>query len=153
METSTTQRLSFGRRVSSRVAAELSRPASQEEIQVEPRASSRPTVSAFLVRASCKSKFKVVAGPAGPLSCSSLPRGSQLHRFEPSGGVSRQSFRRAGLCLKVRSAGGGRSCLWASMSELAVSWHFHRCAASTHRRPNPSVKGTSRRRAAPYVER
>jgi len=153
METSTSHRLSFGQRVSSRGSAQQSRSARQQSIQVEPRASLRPRVSAILVQAAGKSKFKVVAGPAGPVSCSSLPQGSQLHRFESSGRVSPPVLCRAGASLRVRSVGGGRSCPWASMSELAVSWHFHRCAARSHRRPNPSVKGTSRKRAAPYVER
>jgi hypothetical protein len=153
MEISTSQRLSFGRRDSSQVAGEQSRPALQQAVQGEPRASLRPRVSDFLVRAACKSKFKVVTGPAGPVSCSSLPKGGQLYRFESSGRVSPPVLCRAGASLWVRSVGGGRSCPGASMSELAVAWHFHRRAASPHRRPNLSVKGTSRKRAAPYVER
>jgi len=153
METSTSQRLSFGRRVSSQVAGEQCRPAMQQTGQGEPRASLRPRVAGFLVRAACKSKFKVVAGPAGPVSCSSLPKDSQLHRSESSGRVSPPVLCRAGAILRVRSVSGGRSYPWASMSELVVSWHFHRCAPSPSRRPNPSVKGTSRKRAAPYVER
>jgi hypothetical protein len=153
METSTSLRLSFGQRVSSQVVGEQSRPSLQQAVQDEPRASLRPRVAGFLVRAAYKSIFKVVAGPSGPVSCSSLPQGSQLHRSESSGRVSPPVLCRAGASLRVRSVGGGRSCPWASMSELAVSWHFHRCAAFPHRRPNPSVKGTSRKRAAPYVER
>ena len=153
MEISTSHRLSFGQRVSSRGSAQQSRSARQHSIQVEPRASLRPRVSAFLVQAAGKSRFKVVAGPAGPVSCSSLPQGGQLHRFEPSGRVSRRSSAAQAPTSGFVQLASGWYFLWASMSESAVSWHFHRCAAWSHRRPNPSVKGTSRKRAAPYVER
>jgi hypothetical protein len=142
METFIFQRLSFGQRVNSPVSSEQSRQWRQAT-PVQRRASVRPRVFSFLVLTVCKSKVKVVAGPAGPVSCSSLPQGSQPHRFKPSGGLLQSSSCRAVVSPRVGSQRSVRPCLLRSTSGLAVFRHFHRRAAWLHRRPNPSVKGTS----------
>ena len=156
MENSAFQRLSIGQRVKCQPAPTHSRQ--RQESQGHARSSWQQSGSSPLLLAVCRSKFKVVAGPAGPVSSSSFPQGSRRLRFAPSGRLSQPVFRRLVFGLLVGSRPSGQRRLKPAKSELAVTRHFHRCAASLFRRPNPSVKGTSTSglrplAAAPYVER
>jgi hypothetical protein len=153
METSTSHFLSFSQRASSRGSAQQSRSARRQSLQVEPRASLRPRAqpSGFKLLASQNSRWwQGLPAPSLVLRCRRA-----VSFIGPSQvvGCRRQSCAAQAVAPGlVRSAANGLVS-GASMSELAVAWHIHRRAASPHRRPNPSVKGTSRKRAAPYVER
>ena len=166
MKNSSSQRLSFGRqvksqpapvhsqqrhRVSSRVASKHSRQ-SQQFIPVHGRRLLQSSGLSFMVLSACKASFKVVPGPVWPVSCCSLSQGGLGHRFASCGEWSKPAFRRPVFGLLVRSQRSGHRRRQAATSGFAVLRHFHRCASSSIRRPNPSVKGTGLR-PAPYVER
>jgi hypothetical protein len=154
MEAALLQRFGLGRVANSRVAF-AQRRMQRKGVPVRPVASLQPSDRGSQSPSSMRSKFKVVAGPAGPVSCSSLPKGSKPWRLMQSVRLHSQ--------LRVVQAAGPRPISSAvlpprlsqsgSNSMLAVAWYSPRPAAWPPQRPNPSVKGTSRKRAAPYVER
>jgi len=106
-------------------------------------------------RSVSKYEPKVVAGPAGPLSCSSMCLQKQLcsscppyssHQEQVIAILAWPVVARSRPARSLVGSSAGWSC-WAIA-------HQHQTSASCSPvRPNPSVKGTSRKRAAPYVER
>jgi len=117
-----------------------------------------PSGSSFPRRQSAtKYKSKVVAGPAGPLSCSSMrlqilvcsscPPFRSL-REQVTAILAWPVVARSRPARSLVGSSAGWSC-WANA-------HQHQTSASCSPvRPNPSVKGTScgKPQAAPYVER
>jgi len=102
-----------------------------------------------------KYKATVVAGPAGPLSCSSMRLQRPVCSSWPPY-KSRQERVNAVLAwLVVARSRPARSLVRSSAgwSCRAIAHQYQASASCSPGRPNPSVKGTSRKRAAPYVER
>jgi hypothetical protein len=91
---------------------------------------------------------KVVAGPAGPVSSSSL------RLVECFIGASRQApMIGCPVGLYAVSGQDSESVGRSPQGSLAAEWQVASHRPSPAVWPNPSVKGTSRKRAAPYVER
>jgi len=100
---------------------------------------------------------KVVAGPAGPLSCSSMRLQRQVCSSCPPFRPLREQVI-AGLAWPVVAPSRPARSQVGSSAGWAFRAIAHRCQASASCspvRPNPSVKGTScgKPQAAPYVER
>jgi len=110
-----------------------------------------------LRQSQCVSKYKskVVAGPAGPLSCSSMRLQKPVcsscppyssHRNQVVAELAWPVVARSRPERSLVGSSAGWSC-------RAIARKYQAGASCSPGRPNPSVKGTSRKRAAPYVER
>jgi hypothetical protein len=107
-----------------------------------------PAIQRVIRWAPVLSRQKVVAGPAGPVSCSSVRFVECFFgevRLAPMMGslVGLRQVARSGSLPGGRLPQGGCS--------IGQQVPGHRPLPAVW--PNPSVKGTSRKRAAPYVER
>jgi len=106
-------------------------------------------------RSVSKYESEVVAGPAGPLSCTSMRLQKQVCSSCPPYSSHQEQVVAALAWPVVARSRPARSLVGSSAgcSFRAVAHQYQASASCLPVRPNPSVKGTSRKRAAPYVER
>ena len=99
-------------------------------------------------RAPVLSRQKVVAGPAGPVSCSSVRLGGCFF-----GEVGQAPMMGSLVGFRQVARSGSLSSEWLLRGGCSVGRQVQGHSRFQAVWPNPSVKGTSRKRAAPYVER